>query len=381
VKRTSQITADSACEVPDTFGGFVRGRELGRGAFAVVYACERKSDTAKFAAKAVDLRQLRLFVNVAREVKKLRREASVLQQLPPHPNLVKFVDVIQEGHWLFFLLELVDRGNLLQAIVRRPPGRAGRLKFRESEARHVFGQLVDGLKVLHSKGIVHRDLKLENVLVVREQSVGPDLLLDVKIADFGLSKVVGEGASEARSTVGSPRYMAPEVIAKGTHDFRADLWSLGVLAHVLLDGRFPCDGASAKVPQDKLNEAIGKLPVSKDAQGVVLGLLQLEPSSRLTISQLCKHPWLTSGGRANTDKRLVIEGEGTPAIASRAAGAREGRPRGGGSVDKGAKRLRVASADPDRGGFFGREDEAAVDDAILNFKGAGKKMLNFSPGK
>ncbi|CAK0900384.1 unnamed protein product [Prorocentrum cordatum] len=380
-KRTSQVAAEDACGVPDTFGGFVRGKELGRGAFAVVYACERKSDAAKFAAKAVDLRQLRLFVNVGREVKKLRREASVLQQLPPHPNLVKFVDVIQEGHWLFFLLELVDRGNLLQAIVRRPPGRTGRLKFRESEACHVFRQLVDGLKVLHSKGIVHRDLKLENVLVVRERSVGPDLLLDVKIADFGLSKVVGEGVSEARSTVGSPRYMAPEVIAKGSHDFRADLWSLGVLAHVLLDGRFPCDGASAKVPQERLDEAIGRLPVGRDAQDVVRGLLQLEPPRRLTILQLCGHPWLTGGGRGSTDKRLVVEAEGAAAAAPGAAGAREGRPRGGGSADRGAKRLRASSAAPDGGGFFGREEEAAVDDAILGFRGAGKALLDFSPGK
>ncbi|CAK0899540.1 unnamed protein product, partial [Prorocentrum cordatum] len=341
----------ACCDMPETFGGFVRDSErgeLGRGAFAVVYACERKSDSAKFAAKALDLRQLRLFVDPAREVKKLRREATVLQQLPPHPNLVKFVDVIQEGHWLIFLLELVEGGNLYKALVSRPTGRDGRSKLREPEACHVFRQLVDGLNVLHSLNVVHRDLKLENVLVVQKRAVGRDLLLDVKIADFGLSKSVGEGVSEARSTVGSPRYMAPEVIAKGPHDRPADLWSLGILAHVMLDGRFPCTGASAKAPQKAVDAAIGRLPVSPAARDAVLRLLRREPAERLTAPQLCSHPWLSGGGRASA---AAAEGEGAAAapFAAVAVASREGRPRPrgpGGGADGGAKRLRAASAGP-----------------------------------
>merc|ERR1712203_1176817 len=108
----------------------------------------------------------------------------------------------------------------------------GRPKLQEPEARYVSRQLVDGLALLQELGIIHRDLKLENVLVAKQVVKQGEVWLDIKIADFGLSKVVGDRYSDAQTLVGSPRYMAPEVLARGAHDFRADLWSLGVLMHV-----------------------------------------------------------------------------------------------------------------------------------------------------
>jgi len=292
--------AAKAEEAPESFGGYVRGEELGRGAFACVFACKKVDSGERFAAKAIDLRRLRLCVNLGREVKKLQREARILKKVPPHANLVHFVDIVQEGDWLFFILELVTGGNLFNALMQRP-GR--RPKLQESEARFIFSQLVEGIGLLHGQGIIHRDLKLENVLVVRKRTEQPDdkVMLDVKIADFGLSKVVGEGLSDALSTVGSPRYMAPEVIAKGAHDFRADLWSLGVLLYVLLDGKFPCGGTvnrAATAQQNKLNAAVAKLPISAHGQAVVLGLLQLRPEARCTIGQLRQHPWLAENGES-----------------------------------------------------------------------------------
>merc|ERR1712093_869462 len=121
------------------------------------------------------------------------------------------------SEWLFFVLEFVAGGDLMKTMLKRP-GRRPRLL--EIEALFVFKQLVEGLGWLHSQGVIHRDLKLENVLVVRAREVGTSpssLLLDVKITDFGLSRFVGPEFSEPRSTVGSPRYMAPEVKASGTH--------------------------------------------------------------------------------------------------------------------------------------------------------------------
>lgn len=283
-------------EAPYRFAGYARGEELGRGAFACVYACRRESDGERFAAKAVDLKRLRLSVDVSREMKKLLREAKILKKVPPHPNLVRFYDVVKEGEWLYFLLELVAGGNLFNTLVRRPGKRP---KLHEAEARYVCRQLVDGLALLHDQDIIHRDLKLENVLVAQERSGGRngEVWLSVKIADFGLSKVVGERYSDAQSLVGSPRYMAPEVLAKGVHDFRADLWSLGVLMHVLLDGRFPCDERAARVPQNKLDDCVGNLTVSAQARAVVLGLLQLVPKKRTTMEKLQRDPWLGDDSR------------------------------------------------------------------------------------
>jgi len=280
----------AADAVPTRFGSYVRGEELGRGAFGCVFVCEKVGNDQRFAAKAIDLRRLRLSQNAGKEIKKLQREANILKKVPPHPNLVQFVDTVQEGNWLFFVLELVNGGNLFSVLVQRP-GKKPRL--REFEGCFVFRQLVEGLHLLHSHGVIHRDLKLENVLVVNERHVGPDVLLDVKIADFGLSKVVGDGLSEAHSTVGSPRYMAPEVWAKGIHDFKADLWSLGVLCHVLLDGRFPCEGVQQR-SQSTIDAAVGKLPVGEHARSLVSGLLQLKPEARLGVDQLRQHPWLAN---------------------------------------------------------------------------------------
>eukprot|EP00927_Polykrikos_kofoidii_P039437 TRINITY_DN33828_c0_g1_i1.p1 TRINITY_DN33828_c0_g1~~TRINITY_DN33828_c0_g1_i1.p1 ORF type:complete len:483 (-),score=87.16 TRINITY_DN33828_c0_g1_i1:220-1578(-) len=300
--------ADTSCDMPLRFRGYDLGKELGRGAFGRVYAClgpvsksagVSRTGSAEegglrqrqcFAAKAIDLRRLRLSTNPCREKKKLFREASILRRMPPHPNLVRFVQLVQVGMWLFFVLELVEGGNLFAALVRRPGRRS---RFREGEARYVFAQLVCGLGFLHSKGVIHRDLKLENVLVRREREEKREMLLDVKIADFGLSKAVGDGLSEANTTVGSPRYMAPEVINRGPHDCRADLWSLGVLVFVLLSGRFPCDGGfSASVRQSDLDCAVGNLPVSGEAQSAVVALLQVDPLRRETLQELREHEWL-----------------------------------------------------------------------------------------
>jgi len=281
----------SEAEVPKKFGGFARGRELGRGASGTVFECIRLGDGEKFAAKAIDLRRLRLSAKADRELKKLQREVDILKLVPPHANLVRFVDALEEGSWAFLVLEFVPGGDLFSALVRRPASAGSRPCFREAETVHVLTQLVDGLDFLHSHGVIHRDLKLENILVVRQTRWPPNLLCDVKITDFGLSKVVGDGMSAAHSTVGSPRYIAPEVLAQGVHDFRADFWSLGVLLHVLLAGRFPADGPG-EVVQTSIDAAIGRLEASAAARSVVLGLLQVDRERRTTMAAVRQHEWL-----------------------------------------------------------------------------------------
>lgn len=270
------------------------GREIGHGAYATVFTCQKAATGESFAVKVINLSKLIISPNMRREMKKLQREAKILKSLPAHPNLVRFVDVLEvDSRWLFFVLELVHGGDLFQIFRAVSSNARKRPRLQEAEALYVFRQLVEGLALLHSKGVIHRDLKLENVLVARKHE-GPPLLLDVKIADFGLSKAVGAEFSEARSTVGSPRYMAPEVKAsEGSHDYRADLWSLGILLFVLFQGRFPND-APAQVPQATLNAAVARLPVSAEAQAVVSGLLKRDPEERLTIDDLRRHPWLLS---------------------------------------------------------------------------------------
>merc|ERR1719482_772233 len=136
-------------------------------------------------------------------MKNLKREVAILKNLPSHQTVVQCLDVFEEEDWFAFVLELVGHGfdnhtprTLFQSLLMRNPP-----VFRNLEAAFVLRQLVVGLNFLHGHGVIHRDLKLENVLVASARRRGRDLLINVKIADFGLSKMVGGGLSEARSFV------------------------------------------------------------------------------------------------------------------------------------------------------------------------------------
>lgn len=293
---------------PERFGNYLRGDELGRGAYGVVFRCSKTDSDESYAAKAVDLRRLQLSISPDRETKKLQREVDILKRLPPHKNLVRFVDAVEDGHWFIFILEFVRGGDLFNALTRRPIGPKKRPCFVEEEAVFVLRQLVEGLQYLHDHQVIHRDLKLENILVTREVNEGSRVLCDVKISDFGLSKVVGEELSEACTAVGSPRYVAPEVLGKGIHDFRADLWSLGILVHVLLTGCYPVDDPP-RVRQASMTAAVNKMGVSPGARDVVLELLQIDRNLRISLQKLRQLPWFSGHETKTVGSCLANEDE------------------------------------------------------------------------
>lgn len=287
---------DDIAEVPAgapplCFGGYRRGRELGRGASGQVFVCHRKGCASGYAVKTVSLRRLSLSPNPEREQKRLCREVEILRRLPPHPSVVQLVDVLEQGSWYLIVLELVGGGDLLTALMARPAPR-----LLDREAAFIARQLADGLAFLHSQGVIHRDLKLENLLVASERRLqrppeAPLVHYTIKITDFGLSKGVGAGRSEARSLVGTRPYTAPEILGAGLHDFNSDLWSFGVLLYVLLVGRYPFDRAAP--PQAEVYTLLmGLEDVEQSAKSVLCGFLQLEPAQRLALDALCSHVWL-----------------------------------------------------------------------------------------
>ena len=275
---------------PVYFHGYRRGRELGRGASGQVFVCYRRGEQqlgGGFAVKVVDLRRLHLLPNAEREEKKLSREVEILKRLPPHPNIVQLIDTFEMGDWFLLVLELVGGGDLYTVLTNREPAR-----LQEREAAFVVSQLVEGLSFLHSQGVIHRDMKLENVLVAGERRQKPLVFYTVKITDFGLSKAIGVGFSEAKSTVGTKPYTAPEVLREDSHDFSSDLWCLGVLLFVLLVGHFPFAGNKIPTKQEEIINVLGKLKVSDLSKSVLLGLLQLEPQKRLDLPGLARHEWI-----------------------------------------------------------------------------------------
>lgn len=272
-----------ASPAAETFGPpgdpYTIGARLGRGVSATVYRCSRGRDV--FAVKVILLAKLRLQPNFARILEKVHRESTILFAMR-HSHIVSLYDVYETREKLYLVMEYVEGGELLGELNRG----GSSLALPEHEVRYIFLQLVRGLRYIHSKGVVHRDLKLENVLVDRRAS-RPGLV-QVKISDFGHSRLVNDGYSTALTHgVGTPQYWAPEVatMAPSPHgyDERVDLWSLGVLLHVMLVGMYP-----SPPPVNFRADS----SVSPEAQRLVQGLMQVEPDCRLTLNQCLRHPWV-----------------------------------------------------------------------------------------
>ena len=233
--------------------------ELGRGAFAVVRKVRHLATGVEYAMKVMEKRKLLRGAmsgapssarrqQVEDEVKqKVLAEARILRTVS-HPNIVSFVDIFETDAELFLVMELVEGGDLFDRLARGP--------MAEPDARAVMHQLLQAIKHLHARHIVHRDLKPENILLARHDAAGRSLPT-IKIADFGLAKLVGVGGQAAATFCGTPQYFAPEVLEsrnrrKG-YDTACDLWSIGVLMYILLSGKPPFfdDGEEAAQQQQQ----------------------------------------------------------------------------------------------------------------------------------
>eukprot|EP00927_Polykrikos_kofoidii_P024798 TRINITY_DN22451_c0_g1_i1.p1 TRINITY_DN22451_c0_g1~~TRINITY_DN22451_c0_g1_i1.p1 ORF type:complete len:652 (-),score=87.03 TRINITY_DN22451_c0_g1_i1:72-2027(-) len=297
------IVEVSADVPPLCFSGYRRGRELGQGAFARVFVCQKKGCVNGFVVKTINLRRAQLSSDAAQVLRQLRREADILKKMPSHPSIVQMVDAVEIGHWLLLVLELVAGGDLFTVLTSRATRR-----FLDREVAFVGLQIVDGLSFLHRQSVIHRDLKLENVLVASQRRLQALVLYTVKIADFGLSKVVGPGLSAARSTVGTLPYIAPEVMSDEAHHFSSDIFSFGVLLFILLTGRFPFDRIVSD--QAVLDNKIMIMEASEGAKAVLLGFLQLDPAKRSSLELAYCHEWFnvdsTVGRSAKPRKRQRI---------------------------------------------------------------------------
>jgi len=290
---------------------YVLGEELGTGATATVYKCFQ-GDVA-YAVKTISLAKLRLQRDFQRRKDSLHREVSILFSLR-HPRIVSLFDVVEDPDKLHLVMELVQGGELFDYIVARG-------SFAENTARYVFLQIAEGLKYIHSKDIVYRDLKPENILVDEKASRLAEGLLEVKLSDFGHSKLINDGYSTALTRVGTPQYWAPEVSdpAKAALGYTqsVDLWSLGVVLYVMLIGAYPFDGVGERI-EDQIRKAqlsfrnqIGQ-NANDQAQDLIRSLIKVNPKERLNLDGCLSHPWVAiAGGSIGRIMKLCTEAHPT----------------------------------------------------------------------
>jgi len=216
----------------------------------------------------------------------LQVEVAILERVD-HPNIVRMRQVFDCAKTFYMVMELMTGGELFDRIVEKE-------KYSEEEARRVMEKLAEALVYCHSQGIVHRDLKPENLLYESEADDAT-----IKIADFGLAKLVSE-ADMMATACGTPGYVAPEILCGTPYDEKCDMWSLGVILYILLCGFPPFyDENNAELfAQIKSGNFDYPSPywddVSAGARSLIDGLLVVDPAARLSAAEVLQHPWVVN---------------------------------------------------------------------------------------
>ncbi|KAF7063744.1 hypothetical protein CFC21_070238 [Triticum aestivum] len=252
-------------------------RSIGSGNFGVARLMRNRASGELVAVKYID-RGEKIDENVQREI--------INHRSLRHPNIIRFKEVILTPTHLAIVMEYASGGELFERICT-----AGR--FSVDEARFFFQQLISGVSYCHSMQVCHRDLKLENTLL--DGSTTPRL----KICDFDYSKS-SVLHSQPKSTVGTPAYIAPEVLLKKEYDGKiADVWSCGVTLYVMLVGAYPFeDPENPKNFKMTIQKILGvqySIPdyihIPMDCRNLLSRIFVANPATRITIPEIKNHPW------------------------------------------------------------------------------------------
>lgn len=266
------------------FGPYILLQTLGEGEFGKVKLGVHKDYGEEVAVKLIR----RGSVNDQARLGKVEREIEVLRNVK-HPNIVRLFDVIETEKYIGIILDFANGGELFDHILAHR-------YLKEKDAAKLFAQLISGVDYLHKKKIVHRDLKLENLLLDKHRNV--------IITDFGFANRFEHKKDDLMATsCGSPCYAAPElVISDGLYVGSAvDIWSCGVILYAMLSGYLPFDDDPANPDGDNINllyRYIVNTPltfpdyISPDARSLLSMMLVPDPERRCTLADVMAHRWL-----------------------------------------------------------------------------------------
>ncbi|PKI85011.1 MAPK-activated protein kinase Srk1 [Malassezia vespertilionis] len=317
---------------------FILTDKIGDGTFSMVYKAIARDTGEEVAVKVVRKQKMRVKTSdaVMREQNKTTERAAILKEVQimrrlEHPSIVKLLSFTESDEHCFLVMELLDGGELFEQIVKLT-------YLSEDLARHVIVQVAQGIQFMHRNGIVHRDIKPENLLFNTMEIVPSDDKIeqrpynqdkadegkfiphlggggikDVKIADFGLSKVVWE--QHTKTPCGTVGYAAPEIVRDQQYTKSVDMWALGCVLYTLLCGFPPFYDESIKVLTQKVSKGQYTFlspwwdDISDAAKDVISNLLTVDVSQRFTIDQFLAHEWCQTSAppaHARKEERSVI---------------------------------------------------------------------------
>ena len=271
--------------------------KLGEGSYGTVYLAINIMTKAKVSMKKIN----KVKDNEINELE-IKNEIDILKKLD-HPNVLKILEFYSTHKAYYIITGYCSKGELYSQIT---------YKFSEHQLAVLFYQVFSGLLYLHSNHIVHRDLKLENILI---SDIENDILTDnkyfwVKIIDFGTAKIFEKNKSE-KVVVGSSYYIAPEVLNKKYNE-KCDTWSVGVILYMFLVGRAPFDGDNddeiiQNIKNGCFNSEHHKLQsASNEVQDLVKQLLEVNVANRLSAAEALKHPWFVKFDSKRLYKNIEV---------------------------------------------------------------------------
>ncbi|XP_056261802.1 serine/threonine-protein kinase D3-like isoform X2 [Seriola aureovittata] len=251
---------------------------LGSGQFGIVYGGKHRKTGRDVAIKIIDKMRF-----PTKQESQLRNEVAILQNLH-HPGIVNLECMFETPEQVFVVMEKLH-GDMLEMILSSEKSR-----LPERLTKFLVTQILVALRHLHFKNIVHCDLKPENVLLASAEPFP-----QVKLCDFGFARIIGE-KSFRRSVVGTPAYLAPEVLRSKGYNRSLDMWSVGVIIYVSLSGTFPFN--EDEDINDQIQNAAFMYPpnpwkeISEEATDLINNLLQVKMRKRYSVDKSLSHPWL-----------------------------------------------------------------------------------------
>ncbi|ESO01906.1 hypothetical protein HELRODRAFT_65239, partial [Helobdella robusta] len=263
-------------------------KTIGKGNTAIVKLARHSITKSEVAIKIID----KSMFDSPSSLDKIHREINILKFFK-HPNIIKLYQVMESDKFIYIVSEFAPKGEIFEYISRNG-------RFSEAEAKIKFAQILNAVDYCHKLGIVHRDLKAENLLL--------DENFNVKLADFGFGNFYHKD-SKLSTWCGSPPYAAPEIFEGRTYyGPEVDVWSLGVILYVLVCGMLPFDGSNLRVIRDRVVSGRFRIPyfMSMECERLVRRMLVVDPKKRYTIQQIQQHSWIHAT-LSSTSSQLLEE--------------------------------------------------------------------------